>query len=184
MIKIGSVISKFIAEKNSTVEIVAEQCGMSIEKFHQILNDEITPNISCLLKISRVLDVTVDMLTDGSEASMLSITHKDSRVQVNGQQENNNKTMCFHSLAPAKMMRSMEPFMVTLSRDDEALTSISSHEGEEFVYVLRGEIELTLGDEVLSLIGGDSIYYDSIVPHSYKSMSESSKLLAVLYNPW
>lgn len=184
MIKIGCVISKFIIEKNSTVELVAEQCGMSPAKFRQILDDKITPNISCLLKISRALGVTVDMLTDGSEASVLSVTHKDSRIEVCGHQEGNCETMSFHSLAPAKMMRSMEPFMITLSRDESALTSISSHEGEEFIYVLRGEVELTLGDEVLNLIGGDSIYYDSIVPHSYKSMSESSKLLAVLYNPW
>ncbi|MEG1634820.1 MAG: XRE family transcriptional regulator [Rikenellaceae bacterium] len=184
MMKIGGVISKFITEKNSTIELISDQCGMSTAQFCQILDDKITPSISTLIKISRALDVTVDMLTDGSEQSVLSITHKDSRILTYGNQSSDNDAMSFHSLAPAKMMRSMEPFMITLTRDEGVEKPLSSHEGEEFVYVLRGEVELTLGNEVMNLIGGDSIYYDSVVPHAYKSMSESSKLLAVLYNPW
>ena len=87
----------------------------------------------------------------------------------------------FESLAPYKKDRHMEPFLVTL---EPARTEHerSTHDGQEFIYVLKGRMEVRLGDEIHVLDPGDSIYYDSTVPHLVKCHGEEpTKILAVLY---
>ena len=76
----------------------------------------------------------------------------------------------------------MEPFLVTLE-PSEAEEERSTHDGQEFIFVLHGEMEVRLGEEILILEPGDSIYYDSTVPHLVKCHGkEATKILAVLHS--
>ena len=78
----------------------------------------------------------------------------------------------------------MEPFIIDINRTEETGYELSSHEGEEFMYVLEGEILVRYGKEVYHLSEGDTIYYDSIVPHLVLPRTEAgAKLLAVVYIP-
>ena len=87
----------------------------------------------------------------------------------------------YESLAPNKTDRHMEPFLVTLE-PSETEEERSTHDGQEFIFVLNGEMEVRLDEEVHILEPGDSIYYDSTVPHLVKCHGkESTKILAVLY---
>jgi len=87
----------------------------------------------------------------------------------------------YRSLAPHKKDRHMEPFLVTLS-PSVTETERSSHDGQEFIYVIRGSMEVRLGDEVHVLNPKECIYYDSTVPHLVKCHGdEETKILAVLY---
>ena len=74
----------------------------------------------------------------------------------------------------------MEPFLVTLE-PSEVEEERSTHDGQEFIFVLHGEMEVRLGEDIHILEQGDSIYYDSSVPHLVKCHGkEASKILAVL----
>lgn len=76
----------------------------------------------------------------------------------------------------------MEPFIVEISRDNNSVFSQSSHEGEEFIYVLSGNIEIKYGKSIYFLSQGDSIYYDSIVDHRVSTTDETpARVLAVVY---
>ena len=78
----------------------------------------------------------------------------------------------------------MEPFMINVAPKSEVDFVLSSHEGEEFILVLEGCIEVNYGEAVYILNEGDSIYYDSIVPHVVKlSYEKESRILAVIYTP-
>jgi mannose-6-phosphate isomerase-like protein (cupin superfamily) len=58
----------------------------------------------------------------------------------------------------------------------------STHDGQEFLFVLEGQIIARIGDRTESLTPGDAIYYDSSKPHYVKSAGESkAKILAVIY---
>ena len=75
----------------------------------------------------------------------------------------------------------MEPFLVTLEYAETELER-STHDGQEFIFVLQGKMEVRLGDEIHLLEPGDAIYYDSTVPHLVKCHGEkTTKILAVLY---
>ena len=75
--------------------------------------------------------------------------------------------------------------IVTRAKDREADSSISAHEGEEFIYVMQGEVEIVYGKETYHLNEGDSIFYDSIVKHHvHGAPGKSAKILAVVYIPF
>ncbi len=184
MIKLGENINRFISEKNTTLENLAADCSIDIEQLSQIAKGEVSPTLACVIEISRALGVTVEMLVDGNETTPITVTRKDARpVICRPQTPLHPSSPCF-SMAHNSAMRAMEPYMMIINRVSSGTEKdMSSHEGEEFIYVVRGEIEATLGDKKIILGKGDSVYYDSVVPHRFISLSEESKLLVVLYNP-
>ncbi|NLN77620.1 MAG: cupin domain-containing protein, partial [Armatimonadetes bacterium] len=92
--------------------------------------------------------------------------------------------LAFHPLAANKVDRNMEPFIIDVHLPASDQFEVSSHEGEEFIYVLAGTIEIVHGKERYQLQSGDSIYYDSIVPHHVHATGVTdAKVLAVVYAP-
>ena len=78
----------------------------------------------------------------------------------------------------------MEPFIVELSPADGESRKLSSHEGEEFIYVLEGQIEVIYGKDSFTLNTGESIYYDSIVEHDILAAGNNpAKIIAVVHEP-
>ena len=78
----------------------------------------------------------------------------------------------------------MEPFIVDVEPTEESNFSLSSHEGEEFIYVMEGAVEVCHGKKCHLIKAGDSIYYDSIVPHHVHGyQGQAAKILAVIYTP-
>ena len=75
-----------------------------------------------------------------------------------------------------------EPFMVTVEpKQDGGELTLHSHDGQEFNYMVSGSMEFHLGDTVYELSGGDSIYFDSGVPHAMKAIgTQPAKFLAVV----
>lgn len=92
--------------------------------------------------------------------------------------------MNYYSLAGSKAERHMEPFVIDIAPAREMDFIMSSHEGEEFIMVLEGILEISYGKTTYILEEGDSIYYDSIVPHHVHSYEgKPAKILAVVYSP-
>ncbi|HJX68982.1 MAG TPA: cupin domain-containing protein, partial [Dehalococcoidia bacterium] len=86
----------------------------------------------------------------------------------------------YESLAPDKANRLMEPFIITLVPTD--VEEFSTHAGQEFLYVLQGEIKVQVGDRADFLKPGDAAYYDSNQPHLVRCAgTTAAKILAVLY---
>ena len=78
----------------------------------------------------------------------------------------------------------MEPFVIDIRPDEAQDFKLSAHEGEEFIYVLEGTIEIAYGKNVYELNQGDSIFYDSIVKHHvHGAPGKAAKILAVVYIP-
>jgi len=79
----------------------------------------------------------------------------------------------------------MEPFVINIQANKTKDFVMSSHEGEEFIYVLEGIIQISYGKDTFILEEGDSIYYDSIIDHLVQAGNgEDAKILAVVYAPF
>jgi quercetin dioxygenase-like cupin family protein len=79
----------------------------------------------------------------------------------------------------------MEPFVIDINPTENLDYKLSAHEGEEFIYVMNGELEIEYGKEKYTLKEGDSIFYDSIVKHHvHGAPGKSAKILAVVYIPF
>ena len=94
------------------------------------------------------------------------------------------KHMEYHSLSKSKADRHMEPFIIDVMPTEDTDFVLSSHEGEEFIMVMEGIMEISYGKNTYLLEEGDSIYYDSIVPHHVHAYEgQAAKILAVIYTP-
>ena len=77
---------------------------------------------------------------------------------------------------------SLRAFLVTIESRQTHKPVAYKHEGEEFIFVLEGHLELTLGYKVSDLKTGESVHFNSDIPHKLKNLSkETTRLLVVLY---
>jgi quercetin dioxygenase-like cupin family protein len=139
-----------------------------------------------LARIARVLGVRLGTLLDDESIVGPVVVRKDApggnerfRSVTN---EDGEPALDYLSLAAGKSGRHMDPFLVMV--EPASRPPLSSHEGEEFVYVMEGAISLEYGKESYALGAGDSIYYDSIVEHRILATGTTpARLLSVLYAP-
>lgn len=186
---IGKLITQLRTENNLTIEELSERSGISVEKINEIENCTTTPSLGVLIKISRSLGSRLGTLLDGQENFGAVVTRARKGIEshtVVGADNNQQEHLSFFSLAQGKNDRHMEPLVIEVrSQGGELHEMKSEHEGEEFLYVLEGSIKLHYGEEIHLLERGDSIYYDSIVPHAIVNAGSSpSKILATIYTPY
>lgn len=185
---VGSKIRQLREAREMSVEQLAEASHSSVELIQQLENGALIPSLTPLLQIARALGVRLGTFLDDATQSSPVIVRSGRSEQVvrfSGNCPSTQKsTLEFSSLASNKVDRHMEPFLIDVHPLGCAEINPSAHEGEEFIYVLKGEIEIIYGKEQYKLNAGDSIYYDSVVPHHVHAFGEhEARILAVVYTP-
>ncbi|MFW5889950.1 MAG: helix-turn-helix domain-containing protein [Marinilabiliaceae bacterium] len=167
---------------------VAKRAGIDEERLARIESGEVAPALGTLIKLARVFGVRPGTFLDDKEDKGVVVTRSgenapSDQLNVPGSQMREN--LSFSSLARQKSDRHMDPFLVEVKPAGEKINQpFSSHEGEEFIYVLNGKVEVKYGKETHVLSAGDSIYYDSIVDHKVTAIQgENALVLAVVYLP-
>jgi transcriptional regulator with XRE-family HTH domain len=184
--KIGGRLASLREERKLASKDLASRAGIPVEELAAIESGLVSPSIAPLVKLTRTLGVRLGTLLDdvGGEGPIVSRAGVASEVmRAPGRLSPNEGAMSFFSLAQGKAGRSMEPFIVDIRPGSAPPPELSVHEGEEFIYVLTGSIELSYGSESIALGAGDSVYYDSLVPHRV-SAGASARVLAVIYAPF
>ena len=187
---IGAKIKNIRESKQLSIEEVAERSGLGIEQIERIEGNLDFPSLAPLIKIARVLGVRLGtFLDDQAELGPVVCRKKDSEADGIGFTNNatqGHKHMDYHSLSQDKSGRHMEPFLIEIAPSEEGEDFIlSTHEGEEFIYVLSGVVEINYGKNTYILEEGDSIYYDSIVAHRVHAAADNrARILGVVYTPY
>ena len=185
--KLGTKIQHLRESLDLTREDLAAAAGIDEARVALIENGEVSPAISTLIKISRRMGVRLGTLLDGTEASSPVVTSAEALAPtVNTTKPCGGHHLDFFSLAGNKLDRNMEPFIISIRYADCGdKKNWSTHEGEEFIYVLEGSIKVCYGKESHTVHAGESIYYDSIVPHCVSSADPDApaKAIAVTYMP-
>lgn len=188
---IGAKIKSIRESKQLTTLDVAERAGLSIEQIERIEGNIDFPSLAPLIKIARVLGVRLGtFLDDQSELGPVVCRKKDSSdansIGFTNNESRGRKHMEYHALSQDKSGRHMEPFLIDVYPTAEGVDFVlSTHEGEEFIYVLEGIVEINYGKHTFLLEEGDSIYYDSIVAHHVHAAADSNaKILGVIYTPY
>ena len=185
--RLGRKIKQFREFRQISREDLALNSNLDIKQIERIEEKGTVPSLGHLIKISRALGVRIGTFLDdqdhvgpvlvkaGEEKSSISFSTKDSKTREH---------LNFFSLAQDKSGRHMEPFIVEIEPSKESDYKLSSHEGEEFIYVLEGNIEINYGKDVYQLGKGDSIYMDSILAHNVHASGDTvARILAVVYSP-
>ena len=170
------------------MEQVAERSGLSVDQIDRIESNENLPSLAPLIKIARVLGVRLGTFLDDSEHLGPVICRMDEQlkgISFSSDTANSHNNLNFFALAESKTGRHMEPFLIDIDSASRNGYQLSTHEGEEFLYVLEGAIEVTYGKNKYVIHVGESIYYDSIVDHNVHAANDSkAKILAVVYTPY
>ncbi|MDR2389776.1 MAG: XRE family transcriptional regulator [Tannerellaceae bacterium] len=187
---IGSKIKNIRETQQLSVEEVAERSGLSVEQIERIENNTNFPSLAPLIKIARTLGVRLGtFLDDHSELGPVicrkNASRTESGINFSHHAASTHKHMEYHSLSQDKAGRHMEPFLIDIAPSKNADFILSTHEGEEFIYVLAGIVEINYGKQTYVLEEGDSIYYDSIVAHHVHAYNGSpSRILGIVYTPY
>ena len=187
---VGSKIKGLRESKNLSIEEVAERSGLSIDQINSIEDGQNLPSLGPLIKIARALGVRLGTFMDDNDAlgpvvCRAADRERESSISFSNGAADARKHMEFHPLAQQKAGRHMEPFVIEINPTENQDFQLSAHEGEEFIYVMEGEVEIAYGKENYTLKEGDSIFYDSIVKHHvHGAPGKSAKILAVVYIPF
>ncbi len=169
-------------------EELASRSGITVEEVERMESNSYIPSLAPLIKMARVLGIRLGMLLNEGDDNgpvvcrkgevLNSITFSNNALQ-------SRRHMVYHSLSRSKPDRHMEPFLIDVTPTDDRDFVLSSHEGEEFIWVMEGTMEITYGEYSYQLEPGDSICYDSIVPHHVHAAhkGEAAKILVVIYTP-
>ena len=189
---VGEKIKSLRESQSISMEQLAERSGLAVEQIERIENNIDLPSLAPLIKIARVLGVRLGTFLDDQDETGPAICRKTEAkdtISFSNNAIQSRKHMEYHSLSKSKADRHMEPLIVDVlpGRMNSSATAQlrSEHSGEEFLYVLDGEVTLYYGDEIHRLEAGDSIYYNSVVPHFLVNETAApARVLAMLYTPY
>ena len=185
---IGVKLQAIRESRKLSLEALADRAGLKTQIVGQIESGALIPSLTPLIRIARALGVRLGTFLDDQENVGPVVARAGEKRKVMHVSDKNHpgpSDLDFFSLAANKAGRHMEPFLIDIhpSSADEANTS--THEGEEFIYVFSGEVEIAYGTETYRLSPGDSIYYDSIVAHNVHCRGDRpAQILAVVYAPF
>ncbi len=184
---VGEKIRSLRENKSITTKELAERTGLTVEQVECIENHVDLPSLAPLIKIARVLGVRLGTFLNDNDETGPVVCRKEEATDTISFSNNTTQSrrhMKYHSLSRSKADRHMEPFIIDVSPTEESNFILSSHEGEEFIMVLKGIMEISYGNKTYLLEEGDSIYYDSIVPHHIHAYEgQAAQILAVVYTP-
>jgi transcriptional regulator with XRE-family HTH domain len=185
-IRVGEKIKQVREDKAISLEDMAKRTGISASVLSQMENHLISPPLGTLIKIARALNVKVgDFLRENPEDPFCLVRVADrKKVSRFASKDGVNYGYSYESLGYDKKDRHMEPFVVTLTPATLEEPEPSKHAGEEFIYVLEGQVEVILGEHTDILNPHDSIYYDATIPHRVSCHNcDQAKIVAVIWAP-
>ena len=182
-VNVGERVKAVREGRNLSLQDISQRTDLDVSLLEQIESGSLAPPLGTVIKLAKALNLKMGYFISGEEDRAYTIVRKSDRKVVSRYDSKKGEYYgySYESLAPHKKNRHMEPFLVSLD-PAETEEERSTHDGQEFIYVLEGAMEVRLGEEIHILEPGDSIYYDSTVPHLVKCHGDKrTKIVAVLY---
>jgi transcriptional regulator with XRE-family HTH domain len=184
-LNLGQKIKSLRQRQGLSLAQVAEKAGLSEPLMTQIEGEVVAPPVATLLKISRALNVNIGYFFQDQDAEKRAvIVPRNERKKVFRRihEEPSKVGYYYESLAYPKADKHMEPFHVTFEVKNKEDLIFFNHKGEEFIYVLDGQLEFNYEDETYALGTGDSLYFDASLPHAFRAVGKKPALaIDVIY---
>lgn len=184
--RVGERIRAFREKQNLSLADLGERTGLDVSFLSAVETEDLYPSLGPLLKIARALGLRLGTFLDDQVSRdplivRLGERTREMAMRVDGSL---NASHLYSSLGRGKTDRHMEPFFIEMTPEAESDKKLSSHEGEEFIVVVEGQVQLVFGRDTTILGPGDSIYFNSVVPHNVSAVGGGkASIYAVLYFP-
>jgi len=174
--EIGIKIKELRLKNQLTQEELADRCELTKGYISQLENDLTSPSIATLLDILQSLGISASDFFAQDEDEQLVFSASDMFEKGNG-------GYIIRWLVPSAQKNAMEPILTELEPGAETSKDLP-HDGEEFGYVLEGEISLTVGKRAARAGAGDTFYFRSAKTHFIRnSGKKTAKILWVSCPP-
>jgi quercetin dioxygenase-like cupin family protein len=174
-IPVGTKIKTVREEKGITLNNLANETGFSVDYLKNLEAGKEIPPVGTLLQISKALEIDSGYLLRERRSAL------QSRVE---EYTKRTEDYAYTTLTPGAESKHLKAFKITIDPRQHHKGVGYYHEGEEFVYVLQGNIEIIVGDHVNTLETGDSLHFNSGIRHKMKNIGDdTADLIVVIYNP-
>ena len=182
--KVAKRIRSYREKLGMSVEDLAAKSGVSAKVIENVEAGAELPALGALTKISRALGQRLGTFMDDQFKPDPIVTRAvDLEAGKVAREGFNDHGYASYSLALGKPDRHMDPFRIEFAAD--GTSEPSSHEGEELIICLAGEVELVYGDKTSILKAGDTAYYNSVVKHSLKALGgKPASIYGIVFMPF
>ncbi|MBP5284851.1 MAG: cupin domain-containing protein [Kiritimatiellae bacterium] len=180
----GSRIRTYRERLEMSVYDLAQKSGIDEKLVNAIEKGEVLPALGVLTKLSRALGQRLGTFMDDQFKPDPIIT-RASEIEAKKVAGEGVNALGYssHSLALGKPDRHMDPFRIEFAAD--GVDEVSSHEGEELIICIAGEVELTYGNDKTVLSPGDTAYYNAVVKHGLRAIGgKPASIYGVVFMPF
>ena len=181
---LGDKIRTLRKKLGMTQKELAEQVGLTPSFISQLEKNLISPSLDSLLKLSEKLNTQpIYFLTDGENGPLQKMVIKPNERQDVRFQEMKNTDVKIQILVSDTLNRRMEPYLLTMKEGAVVNGHFYSHKGDEFSFVMEGELEVEIQDEKQLFSPGDSIYIGSTFPSRWANVGKGDAVLLWVLSP-
>ncbi len=176
-VDVGSRLRELRTQRDLSIRALAEKSGLSINTLSLIENGKSSPSVSTLQQIAIALEepITAFFETDMVKSSLV-------HIKANGRPRGVFEHGTLEDLGAGLTDRVVEPFVVRLEAFANSGATPIVHTGYEFVFCLAGRIAYTIEEQTYLLESGDSLLFESHLPHRWQNIDETpSQFLLVLF---
>jgi transcriptional regulator with XRE-family HTH domain len=179
-LNLGGRIKELRKQRGMTLKDLGEKTGFSPAMLSQVENNIVSPSISTLWNFAEALGVKIGYFfqEDGVEKEDFVLTRRGSEARV--YRSELPHTLPYKDLAHGLDDRSMSPFVIDCEEACEFSIKEMTYEGEEFLFVIAGDLVVRYGEQSFELGPGDSMYYNAQIPHRIAA-GKGASFLAVLF---
>jgi transcriptional regulator with XRE-family HTH domain len=165
---------KLRKEKKISLEEISKKTGLPISFLTDIEEGKISPSVSDIIQISKVFSI--------DSGAFLSVKEREKkRIESYTKR---SESYSYKVLTPDAKKTHLKAFLVTIEPKQDHKMVEYHHEGEEFIYVLEGVLEIIVGKKRRVLKKGESIHFNSEITHKLKNLSsQNTQLIVVIYTP-
>jgi transcriptional regulator with XRE-family HTH domain/KaiC/GvpD/RAD55 family RecA-like ATPase len=181
---LGDKIRTLRKKLGMTQKELAEQVGLTPSFISQLEKNLISPSLDSLLKLSEKLNTQpIYFLTDGESGPLQKMVIKPNERQDIHLPELKSNDLKLQLLVSDVLNRRMEPYLLVMKKGSVINGHFYSHKGDEFAYVLEGELEVEIQDEKQLLKQGDSLYLGSTFPSKWVNAGKGDAVLLWVLSP-
>ena len=181
--EIGPKIRALRLKKNLGLVQLGEHTGLSSGMLSKIERGQLFPTLPTLLKIALVFGVGLEhFFIDQDPTPIVAVVRKKDRIRLPDRPGEESPSYFFESLDFPVTDRRMEAYYAEFEGRSEA-TEPHHHEGAEIIYVIKGQLVVSIEGEDTALDEGDSMYFDSGHAHSYRRQGRALCSAIVVVTP-
>lgn len=164
--KLGKLIRKCRQQRKMTLKELCDTAGISVGYLSQVERGNATPSLGTLAQISHALDLGLDyFVARPKPGDAVSYADKRPKFSIS------DSGVTYEALSSEFPGHELSAYIMNCPSGFESETF--QHEGEEFIYILSGCIEKMLDGEVFTMREGDSLHYNGMTPHGWKTLGDT-----------